>query len=76
MEEAYDIPLKDVKEAKVASSTAGKFGAILDKVVSFPYAQHMLSDAPGVHTHYGSEKALRAAVEKADFNKITHRPAK
>ncbi|MBR3324262.1 hypothetical protein IKG24_01845 [Candidatus Saccharibacteria bacterium] len=68
MQEALDIPLKDVKEAKVASDTAGKFGAILDKVVSFPYAQHMLSDAPGVHTHYGSEKALREAVEKVRFN--------
>lgn len=68
MKEALDIPLKDVKEAKVASDTAGKFGAILDKVISFPYAQHMLSDAPGVHTHYGSEKALREAVEKVKFN--------
>lgn len=64
MKEALDIPLKDVREAKVASDTAGKFGAILDKVISFPYAQHMLSDAPGVHTHYESEKALREAVEK------------
>lgn len=64
MKEALDIPLKDVKEAQVASDTAGKFGAILDKVISFPYAQHMLSDAPGVHTHYGSEQALRDAVEK------------
>ena len=72
MKEALDIPLKDVREAKVASDTAGKFGAILDKVISFPYAQHMLSDAPGVHTHYGSEKALREAVEKVDFGKINH----
>ena len=70
MKEALDIPLKDVKIAEVASNTAGKFGAILDKVVSFPYAQHMLSDAPGVHTHYGSEKALKEAAEKVDFNKI------
>lgn len=64
MKEALDVPLKDVKEAKVASDTTGKFGAVLDKVISFPYAQHMLSDAPGVHTHYGSEQALREAVEK------------
>ena len=70
MKEALDIPLKDVKIAKVASDTAGKFGAILDKVISFPYAQHMLSDAPGIHTHYGSEKALREAAEKTDFKKI------
>ena len=76
MKEALEIPLKDVKIAKVASDTAGKFGAILDKVISFPYAEHMLSDAPGIHTHYGSEKALREAVEKVDFNKITHLSAK
>lgn len=36
MSEALDIPLKDVREAKVASDTAGKFSAILDKVISFP----------------------------------------
>lgn len=67
MKDALDIPLKDVKISKVASDTAGKFGAILDKVISFPYAQHMLSDAPGVHTHYGSEQALKEAVEKVKF---------
>lgn len=67
MGEALDIPLKDVRIAEVASDTAGKFGAILDKVISFPYAQHMLSDAPGTHTHYGSEQALREAALKAKF---------
>ena len=76
MKEALDIPLKDVRAAAVASDTTGKFGAVLDRVISFPYAQHMLSDAPGIHTHYGSEKALREAVEKVDFNKITHLSAK
>lgn len=70
MTEALDIPLKDVREAEVASDTAGKFGAILDKVISFPYAQHMLSDAPGIHTYYGSEQALREAALKTDFKKI------
>ena len=70
MKEALDIPLKDVRAAAVASDTTGKFGAILDKVISFPYAQHMLSDAPGIHTHYGSKKALKEAVEKVDFKKI------
>ena len=76
MKEALDIPLKDVRAAAVASDTTGKFGAVLDRAISFPYAQHMLSDAPGIHTHYGSEKALREAVEKVDFNKITHLSAK
>ncbi len=70
MKRALDIPLKDVSHFYVCSDTVGKFGAVLDKVVSFPYAQHMLSDSPGTHTHYGSEKALREAVEKVDFNKI------
>lgn len=67
MKDALGIPLKDVKIAEVASDTAGKFGAILDKVVSFPYAQHMLSDAPGVHTHYGSAATLEEAARKVRF---------
>ncbi|MBR2766759.1 hypothetical protein IKD67_01605 [Candidatus Saccharibacteria bacterium] len=70
MKRALDISLKDVSHFYVCSETVGKFGAVLDKVVSFPYAQHMLSDSPGTHTHYGSEKALRAAVEKVNFKKI------
>jgi len=70
MKQALDIPLKDVTHFHVASSRVGKFGAVLDKAVSFPFAQHMLSDSPGVHTHYGNEKALRDAVLKVDFKKI------
>lgn len=70
MKRALDIPLEDVSHFYVCSDTVGKFGAVLNKVVSFPYAQHMLSDSPGTHTHYGSEKALREAVEKVDFKKI------
>ncbi|MBR3230753.1 hypothetical protein IKF73_01845 [Candidatus Saccharibacteria bacterium] len=70
MKQALEVPMKDVKSFGVASSTAGRFGAVLDMVVSFPFAQHMLSDAPGVHTHYGNERALREAVEKIDFKKI------
>lgn len=70
MKRALDIPLKDVSHFYVCSETVGKFGAVLDKVVSFPFAQHMLSDSPGTHTHYGSEKALREAVEKVNFRKI------
>lgn len=70
MKRALDIPLEDVSHFYVCSDTVGKFGAVLNKVVSFPYAQHMLSDSPGTHTHYGSEKALREAVEKVNFKKI------
>ena len=69
MKQALDISLKDVKKYGVLSSKTGKFGAVLDKVVSFPFAQHMLSDAPGIHTHYGNEADLRKAVEAIDFNK-------
>ena len=39
-------------------------------MISFPFAQLMLSDSPGIHTHYGSEKVLREAVLKVDFRKI------
>ena len=70
MKQALDIPLKNVVHYQVSSTRTGKFGAVLDKVVSFPFAQHMLSDAPGVHTHYGSEEALRKAVESIRFDKI------
>lgn len=70
MAEALEIPMEDVKFASVTSSRAGKFGAVLERVVSFPYAQHMLSDAPGTHTHYGSEEALKKAAEAVRFNKI------
>ncbi len=70
MTEALEIPMSNVKFASVVSSRTGKFGAILERVVSFPYAQHMLSDAPGAHTHYGSEQALRKAAESIRFSKI------
>ena len=70
MKQALDIPLNDVAHYKVASSRVGRFGAVLDKVVSFPFAQHMLSDSPGTHTHYGSEEALRKAVEAVRFDRI------
>lgn len=70
MKQALDIPLKDVSHFYVASARTGKFGAVLDRVVSFPFAQHMLSDAPGQHTHYGSEAALRKAAEAVKFGKI------
>lgn len=70
MTSALDIPLDDIKFASVATNTTGKFGAILDRAVSFPYAQHMLSDAPGTHTHYGSEQALRKAAESIKFSAL------
>ena len=70
MKQALEIPMHDVRQYSVASATVGKFGAVLDRVITFPFAQHMFSDAPGTHTHYGNEAALRAAVEKVNFSKI------
>ena len=70
MKQALEIPLKNVSHFQVASSRTGKFGAVLERVVSFPFAQHMLSDAPGIHTHYSSEAELRKAVEAVNFKNI------
>ncbi len=69
MKQALEIPVSMVQKAEVLCGT-GKLGGKLERAVSFPYAQHMLSDAPGRQTHYGSEAALRKAVEKVDFRKI------
>ena len=70
MREALEVPVSNVSAAKVATDTTGKFGAILERAVCFPYAQHMLSDAPGQKTHYGSEVALRKAAESVRFSRI------
>ena len=69
MKQALEIPVTKVRKAEVLCGT-GKLGGVLERAVSFPYAQHMLSDAPGQRTHYGSEKALREAVEKVQFDRI------
>ena len=69
MKQALEIPVSKVRKAEVLCGT-GRLGGVLERAVSFPYAQHMLSDAPGQRTHYGSEEALRAAAEKVHFGKI------
>ena len=69
MKQALEVPVSEVRKAEVLCGT-GKLGGVLERAVSFPYAQHMLSDAPGRRTHYGSEKVLREAVEKVRFSKI------
>ena len=69
MKRALDVPLGAVRKAEVLCGV-GKVGGVLERAVSFPYAQHMLSDAPERRTHYGSEEALRKAVEKVNFKKI------
>ena len=70
MSQALDVPLNDVREYEARTETTGNFGEVLDAVISFPFAQHMLSDSPGTKTHYGSETALRKAVEAVRFDKI------
>lgn len=70
MKMALDIPLDDVSFYHAYTKTTGDFGVKLDKVISFPFAQHMLSDSPGNQTHYGSEEALRKAVEAIRFERI------
>ena len=70
MKQALEIPIKNVSHFQVASARTGKFGAVLERVVSFPFAQHMLSDAPGIHTHYSGETELRKAVEAVNFKSI------
>ena len=70
MKQALDIPLRDVSHFYAKTETTGRIGAVLDAVVSFPFAQHMLSDSPGTQTHYESEAALRKAVESVHFEKV------
>jgi hypothetical protein len=70
MKQALEIPMKDVRGYSASTATTGSLGAKLERVVSFPFAQHMLSDSPGNHTHYGNEKALRKAAESVVFSKI------
>ncbi|MBQ3352391.1 hypothetical protein IJG91_01895 [Candidatus Saccharibacteria bacterium] len=69
MESAWEIPLADVRKAKVIPYPEISKGK-LTKAVCFPFAQHMLSDSPGTKTHYGSKEALEAAAVKIDFKKL------
>ena len=70
MKQALEVPIENVRHYSVATATTGKFGAVLERAACFPFAQHMLSDSPGQMTHYGSEAALRKAVEAVDFDRI------
>ena len=70
MKQALEIPLSKVRKSDVLCGKTGRIGGILERAVSFPYAQHMLSDSPGQKTHYGSEEKLRAAAESVNFKKI------
>ena len=69
MEEAWEIPLDDVRKAKIALFPE-IFKGKLTKAACFPFAQHMLSDSPGIKTHYGSKDALAEAANKVKFEDI------
>lgn len=69
MKQAWDIPLKDIKLAKVGWFPE-VFSGELDRAVCFPFAQHMLSDGPGNQTHYGSKSALAKAAHSIDFSTL------
>ena len=69
MKQALDVPLSAISKAAARSGKA-HFHVHLSGAACFPYAQHMLSDAPGQQTHYGSESALRRAAESVNFSKI------
>lgn len=69
MKQALEIPLKDVRIAEITGDIS-KIKGTLVRAATFPFAQHMLSDAPGTSTHYGSEALLREAVEKVNFKKL------
>lgn len=69
MKQAWDVPLKNIHQAET-NWHPEVLGGKLDKAICFPFAQHMLSDAPGVSTHYGSEELLRKAAESVDFKNL------
>lgn len=69
MEEALEIPVKDV-EIKEFSWFPEAMGGKLGRAACFPFAQHMLSDSPGNSTYYGNREELQKAAEAVDFGKI------
>ena len=69
MKQALDVPLSSIHKSG-ATTRAGNFGAHLAGAACFPYAQHMLYDAPGQQTHYGNEAALRRAAESVNFKTL------
>ena len=70
MKQALDIPPQDVSHFATTTDATGHFHITLDKIITFPYAQHMLSDAPSVHTHYKNESELLKAAKSVNFSKI------
>lgn len=68
MSRALEVPISNIRMVSVSDNA--DIDGKLDIACSFPFAQHMLSDSPGNHTHYGSAEKLRAAALDVDFSKI------
>ena len=66
MKTAWTIPAKDVHIKKLVWFPE-MTNTELAGAVCFPFAQHMLSDRPGVSTHYGSKSALEKAANSVHF---------
>lgn len=64
-----NIPLESVN---VSSNSwyPGLFKDMPFRVLSFPYAQHFVSDSPGSSSNLKNEKELVEAVESIDFDSI------
>jgi hypothetical protein len=64
-----NIPLESVS-IESNSWYKGLFKDVPFRVLSFPYAQHFVSDSPGVSSNLKNEKELVDAIEGIDFESI------
>lgn len=69
VDDALEIPL-DMVEIETNTWYPGLFKSIPSKVLTFPYAQHFLSDSPGASSRLKNKRELLDSVEKVDFSKI------
>lgn len=69
MSRAWEIPADDLHLTHLEWE-----GPLLcdqpERIVCFPYAQHLLSDSPGTSSAYASVEELDRAVERIDFDSI------
>ncbi len=69
MSEALDVALADVRVERMTWFSE-LVAANPAHVVCFPFAQHLLSDSPGVASGYASAEELERAVREVDFESI------
>ena len=70
MSEALDVPLENMREARVAWHD-DLIAPAPSKLACFPFAQHLLSDSPGSASSYASEEELAEAARAVDFDALT-----